>query len=195
MKRSLFYLLGILLTIIIGTYLYHWYCCNCSYTKGCVKDVVVAEKTAIESEPNQLFTVKETEKKTIEKEVNDPAEEEWDCQSLFEKPFLLYFNIGQSKTTLSAQQQKEIDEIAACVIELGIGLHIVGHTDNTGNANANIVIGQQRANTIKNLLIEKGVSANLVTTSSRGETVPISDNNSPEGRAKNRRIELIKQTK
>lgn len=195
MKRSLFYLLGILLTILIGTYFYYCFCCNCIYDEGCDKDVVIAEKAEVETVPNQLSAVEETEKQTIEEEVDDPLEEEWDCQSVFDKPYLLYFDVSQSKTTLSAQQQKEIDEIAACVIELGIGLHIVGHTDNTGNANANIVIGQQRANTIKNLLIEKGVTASLITTASKGQTVPISDNNSAEGRAKNRRIELIKQTK
>ena len=65
-----------------------------------------------------------------------------------------------------------------------------GHTDNTGNANLNMTLSQKRADAIKNYLLNKGIADNKVVTKGFGDTIPIADNKTPEGRAKNRRTEI-----
>ncbi len=72
---------------------------------------------------------------------------------------------------------------------------IIGHTDNTGDANYNLNLSDKRANAVKEMLIEKGISADRLTSSGEGETNPIANNDTKEGRSHNRRIEatLIKE--
>lgn len=71
-----------------------------------------------------------------------------------------------------------------------IKVTITGHTDNVGSAASNMRLSQNRANNIKKMLVEKGIPADRITTVGKGETEPIESNNTPEGRAKNRRIEI-----
>lgn len=71
-----------------------------------------------------------------------------------------------------------------------IKVTITGHTDNVGKASSNMTLSQNRANNIKKMLVEKGIPANRITTVGKGETEPVESNNTPEGRAKNRRIEI-----
>ncbi len=66
---------------------------------------------------------------------------------------------------------------------------IVGHTDSRGSEKYNQKLSQNRANAVKNLLIEKGVPASRVSSAGMGESNPIADNASSDGRAQNRRIE------
>jgi len=65
-----------------------------------------------------------------------------------------------------------------------------GHTDNTGKADLNLTLSQKRADAIKNYLLNKGIADAKVVTRGFGDTVPIADNKTPEGRAKNRRTEI-----
>ena len=71
-----------------------------------------------------------------------------------------------------------------------LNILIVGHTDNVGNDASNKLLGLKRANRIKNLLIHKGIDANRIITKSEGKNQPIADNATPEGRQKNRRVEI-----
>ncbi len=67
---------------------------------------------------------------------------------------------------------------------------ITGHTDNSGTAAKNIVNGQHRAEAFKNALIRKDIPRGRIGCVSKGDTEPIASNDTEEGRAKNRRIEL-----
>ncbi len=67
---------------------------------------------------------------------------------------------------------------------------ITGHTDNVGDDAKNMALSQQRADFVKSKLVEKGVAATAITTAARGETAPVSDNNSDGGRKLNRRVEI-----
>jgi outer membrane protein OmpA-like peptidoglycan-associated protein len=69
-------------------------------------------------------------------------------------------------------------------------LEISGHTDNVGDDNGNLVLSKKRAEALKNYLISKGINADRLVTLYFGETKPIADNNTPEGRKKNRRVEM-----
>jgi len=69
-------------------------------------------------------------------------------------------------------------------------IYIVGFTDDIGEETANYWIGSERANNFKLFLISKGIEKERIHTSSKGETSPITKNNSLESRRKNRRIEI-----
>lgn len=69
---------------------------------------------------------------------------------------------------------------------------VEGYTDNTGNPAHNLTLSDQRANAVKAQLISMGVSASRLTSKGYGETNPIADNNTPEGKANNRRVEFVK---
>ncbi len=64
---------------------------------------------------------------------------------------------------------------------------ITGYTDNTGTVKANLFVGKKRAEFLKTKLIEKGIDKTRIKTSSKGQSDPVADNNTEEGRAKNRR--------
>ena len=70
-------------------------------------------------------------------------------------------------------------------------IRIEGHTDSRGNANANQLLSQKRADSVRDALIAAGVPANRMSSVGLGEDNPVADNNTEEGRAKNRRVDVI----
>lgn len=73
-----------------------------------------------------------------------------------------------------------------------IKFDVEGFTDNTGTPAHNVALSQQRADAVKAQLVSMGIPASRLTTKGFGDTKPISDNNTPEGRANNRRVEFVK---
>lgn len=69
---------------------------------------------------------------------------------------------------------------------------IDGHTDNTGVAAHNLILSQQRAEAVKTQLVKMGIEGTRLSTKGFGDTKPISDNATPEGKANNRRVEFVK---
>jgi len=69
-------------------------------------------------------------------------------------------------------------------------LQIAGHTDNQGSDKFNLELSQKRSEAVKNYLIKSGVT-NVITATGFGESKPIADNNTAEGREKNRRVEFV----
>jgi OOP family OmpA-OmpF porin len=65
-----------------------------------------------------------------------------------------------------------------------------GHTDNVGDEDANLLLSKNRVEAVKSYLISKGISENRIKVNYFGETKPIADNNTSEGRQKNRRVEF-----
>jgi outer membrane protein OmpA-like peptidoglycan-associated protein len=70
-------------------------------------------------------------------------------------------------------------------------VQIEGHTDSTGSNKLNLKLSQLRADAVKNLLIKNGIQAELISATGMGEELPIADNSSEAGKAKNRRVEII----
>ncbi len=87
-----------------------------------------------------------------------------------------------------------LKEIATIMNEnAGLRIKIVGHTDSDGDAASNLDLSKRRAASVRNVLSsEFGISASRMETDGKGETEPISSNNTAEGKASNRRVELIK---
>ncbi len=69
---------------------------------------------------------------------------------------------------------------------------VEGHTDSDGETDFNQQLSEQRAETVKNKLVEMGIATERLSVKGFGETIPIGDNSSPEGKANNRRVEFVK---
>ena len=87
-----------------------------------------------------------------------------------------------------------VKEIAAALTENPrVRIRIIGHTSSDGTASANLELSQKRAAAVKDLLTsEYKIAADRIETDGKGQTEPIADNKSKEGRAQNRRVEFIK---
>ncbi|MFD2599420.1 OmpA family protein [Sphingobacterium corticis] len=70
-------------------------------------------------------------------------------------------------------------------------IRVDGHTDSTGEANYNVWLSEKRAASVKAYLESAGVSGSRISTKGRGQTVPVADNKTADGRQKNRRVEVI----
>jgi outer membrane protein OmpA-like peptidoglycan-associated protein len=70
-------------------------------------------------------------------------------------------------------------------------VRIEGHTDSTGTKQRNMVLGQERADAVMDYLVTAGVEAERLTAQGFGDTVPVADNNTAEGRSRNRRVEFM----
>jgi OOP family OmpA-OmpF porin len=69
-------------------------------------------------------------------------------------------------------------------------LHVIGHTDSTGPEEHNQGLSERRAAAVAGWLIEQGIPESRITTSGMGESQPVADNSTREGRAMNRRVEV-----
>ncbi len=101
----------------------------------------------------------------------------------------VYFDVD--KATIKPESYKQLDELVELMkLKKGMEIEIAGHTDNTGSKEHNLKLSQLRAEAVKNYLVKKGISAKRIVAKGYGDTEPIATNDTPEGRAKNRRIEV-----
>ena len=71
-----------------------------------------------------------------------------------------------------------------------VRVEIVGHTDNVGSARANMILSLDRAQSVKDYLVNRGIDPNRLKVKGKGESAPVASNRTAKGRAKNRRIEF-----
>jgi len=72
-------------------------------------------------------------------------------------------------------------------------LLIEGHTDSTGSFDKNLTLAKDRATAVKTYLVNKlGIDADRLSAMGQGQSQPVADNNTEEGRAQNRRVEIVK---
>ncbi len=85
----------------------------------------------------------------------------------------------------------ELDRIARIMVQYPrTRIRVEGYTDSIGSEAYNQKLSERRANAVKNILIQKGVAPGRITAIGYGETMPVADNSTPEGRSRNRRVEI-----
>ncbi|AWL07947.1 Photosystem I P700 chlorophyll a apoprotein A2 [Aquirufa nivalisilvae] len=101
----------------------------------------------------------------------------------------LFFETG--KATLTAESDPELKRIVQVMQENAtLQIEISGHTDNTGSDELNNKLSQDRADAVKNYLMNAGVKSDRIRTKGYGKTKPKADNSTEEGRQMNRRVEF-----
>jgi len=105
----------------------------------------------------------------------------------------IYFDTG--KADVKPESEAALAEIAKLLQQdTSLKLYVVGHTDNVGTLASNMDLSRRRAMAVTQVLTTKhGVAAARLSPQGDGPTAPVASNDSEEGRAKNRRVELVKQ--
>ena len=100
-------------------------------------------------------------------------------------------NFENGKAVITASSFKSLDDLATLLNTYpGASVEIQGHTDNNGAADANKTLSQDRANAVKRYLAAGGVAEARMTAIGYGQEMPIADNATPAGKAKNRRVDF-----
>ncbi len=95
------------------------------------------------------------------------------------------------KSVLKAEGKAKLDDLVAKIKAINLEVIIaVGHTDSVGTDAYNQKLSVRRADAVKAYLVTKGIEKNRVYTEGKGETQPVADNKTTEGRSKNRRVEI-----
>jgi OmpA-OmpF porin, OOP family len=105
----------------------------------------------------------------------------------------LYINFDTDKSTLRSDSQAVVDEIKKLLdANADLKLSIEGHTDNTGSADHNRQLSSARARSVLDTLVGLGIDPSRLSSKGFGSDKPVADNADEAGRAKNRRVELVK---
>jgi outer membrane protein OmpA-like peptidoglycan-associated protein len=104
-------------------------------------------------------------------------------------------NFDNNKSVLKEDGYAVVDQIASLLeADPSLKLSIEGHTDNVGNASANLALSEARASAVSKALVQKNAAyASRLSTKGWGQTKPIADNATEEGRAQNRRVSVVKK--
>lgn len=96
-----------------------------------------------------------------------------------------------NKSTLTPQAQANLDKLIPIFNEYGdTNIQIFGYTDSSGKPEYNLTLSQKRAESVKNYLVSKGLVESRFKTSGLGIADPVASNDTPEGKAQNRRVEF-----
>ena len=106
------------------------------------------------------------------------------------KSYQIQFETGSA--VIKPESYKLLDEILqSSVVAEGLKVGVYGHTDNTGNADANQKLSEDRANSVKSYLISKGLASERIESKGFGPAKPIGNNATATGRAQNRRVQIV----
>jgi len=106
------------------------------------------------------------------------------------KSYEIQFETGSS--VIKPASYSTLDEILkSAVVAEGLKLGVYGHTDNVGNDEANVKLSNERAAAVKSYLVGKGLSTERLESKGYGASKPVADNTTTEGRARNRRVQIV----
>jgi OmpA-OmpF porin, OOP family len=102
----------------------------------------------------------------------------------------IYFDTSSS--TLRPESTPTLQEIATLLKQdVSIRMRVEGHTDAAGDASANLALSTRRAEAVVQYLTQEGIAASRLESAGMGQSRPLEDNTTPEGRQANRRVELV----
>ncbi len=129
--------------------------------------------------------------KIVDVQPTDNNDEAWKKlkDEVNSEPLVIYFKTNSSGFNLSNKDREKVAKISKYMNNIDDArLLIVGHTDNTGNREANITLSKKRADFVSRFFSKNtGISAERIVTEGKGPDEPIADNNTDEGKSKNRR--------
>ncbi len=106
----------------------------------------------------------------------------------------LYINFDTGKSTIKPESKPIIDQIVEMMkSNSDLKISVEGHTDNVGNPKSNMILSEDRAKAVVSAINSQGIDAKRLSYAGYGQDKPIADNKTEEGRAKNRRVELVKK--
>jgi len=100
---------------------------------------------------------------------------------------------ASGKSTLLASSETKLDQVAVALKddEVGHKINVEGYTDSRGSDSLNQRLSTDRADSVRSYLVNKGVDADSIAATGMGSSRPVADNKSAEGRANNRRVEIV----
>jgi outer membrane protein OmpA-like peptidoglycan-associated protein len=105
-----------------------------------------------------------------------------------EEPILFDFDSDQLKPS-AREALDDIAEVLAYYEQAPV--QVLGHTDAQGSAEYNLALSQRRADAVTSALVDRGIPTSRLTSEGRGLTEPVASNDTDEGRAQNRRVEIL----
>ncbi len=106
----------------------------------------------------------------------------------------LYINFDIGKSTIKPESKPIIEQIVQMMkANPSLEISVEGHTDNVGNPKSNKTLSDDRAKSVVSAIVAQGIDAKRLSALGHGQEKPIADNKTEEGRAKNRRVELVKK--
>jgi outer membrane protein OmpA-like peptidoglycan-associated protein len=184
MKNTVSFLSILLLLWIAGSS--WWYVCK--IRKDCGREQKSPE-TEVSVQPAKVST-ESTADAVVDSTALKPASEAIPETSM-PQAFTVYFDTGKASCNLSDQMVAIINQYKDYIAtHPDRKITITGHGDNTGTMEANARVTSARAGFMQQKMVEAGISGEAIETSHKGSDEPVADNNTSEGRAKNRRTEI-----
>jgi len=126
--------------------------------------------------------------KNVRTGVNNPVRTDEGTQFTFSSDLLFPTN----SSYLTDEAKEELKKLAGALrADPSKKIRVDGHTDSTGEARYNQWLSEKRAVSVEKFLADAGISPSRILTKGLGQTKPIADNKTPEGRQRNRRVEVI----
>lgn len=142
-------------------------------------------------EYNGTYIITIVEKQLMKQDVT--ASEMFDALSR-EGHVALYINFDTGKSIIKLESKPIIDQIVQMMkLNPELKISVEGHTDNVGNPKSNKTLSEERAKSVVSAIVAQGIDAKRLSAVGHGQDKPIADNKTEDGRAKNRRVELVKK--
>ena len=100
------------------------------------------------------------------------------------------FSFDVGRANVKPEMRPVLDQFAHG-LDPNMHVRVIGHTDSTGSDSVNNPLSMDRAQSVRSYLVNKGVASSRIDTDGKGSYLPVAENTTPNGRARNRRVEIF----